>query len=86
MMKVLLVGGTGMVGQGVLRECLQDPSVQVLSVGRTPLGKTHERLTERVVSNLHDAELGWAMLRVVREKPALRVLEAQDIVRLGRSP
>jgi len=32
---VLLFGATGMVGQGVLRECLLDPGVQrVLAVGR----------------------------------------------------
>jgi uncharacterized protein YbjT (DUF2867 family) len=35
-MKVLIFGATGMVGQGVLRECLLDPEVeQVLTVGRT---------------------------------------------------
>jgi thioester reductase-like protein len=28
-MKVLLFGATGMVGQGVLRECLRDESVSV---------------------------------------------------------
>jgi saccharopine dehydrogenase-like NADP-dependent oxidoreductase len=38
-MKVILFGGSGMVGQGVLRECLVDASVEsVLSVGRSPLG------------------------------------------------
>lgn len=37
-MKVLLFGATGMVGQGVLRECLLDPRVtQVVSVGWSPL-------------------------------------------------
>ena len=36
-MKVILFGATGMVGQGVLRECLLDPGVEaVLSVGRSP--------------------------------------------------
>ena len=35
-MKVLIFGATGMVGQGVLRECLLDPEVeQVVTVGRT---------------------------------------------------
>ena len=35
-MKVILFGASGMIGQGVLRECLLDPEVQaVLSVGRT---------------------------------------------------
>jgi len=37
-MKVLLFGATGMVGQGVLRECLLDRSVtEVKAVGRTPV-------------------------------------------------
>jgi hypothetical protein len=38
-MKVLIFGATGMVGQGVLRECLRAPDVKaVLSVGRTATG------------------------------------------------
>ena len=37
-MKIILFGATGMVGQGVLRECLLDPEVtRVLSVGRGKL-------------------------------------------------
>lgn len=54
-MKVILFGGTGMVGQGVLRECLQDPAVTaVLAVGRSPLAQadgsatTHPKLTQLV--------------------------------------
>ena len=35
-MNVLIFGATGMVGQGVLRECLRDPGVErVFAVGRT---------------------------------------------------
>jgi len=46
-MKVILFGGSGMVGQGVLRECLIDPGVKtVLSVGRSPLGVQHAKLRE----------------------------------------
>jgi uncharacterized protein YbjT (DUF2867 family) len=46
-MKVLLFGATGMVGQGVLRECLLDESVQsVLSVGRNATGQHHQKLEE----------------------------------------
>ena len=38
-MKVILFGATGMVGQGVLRECLLDAGVErVLAVGRSPTG------------------------------------------------
>lgn len=46
-MKVILFGGSGMVGQGVLRECFLDPDVEsVLAVGRTPLGQQNPKLRE----------------------------------------
>lgn len=46
-MKVILFGATGMVGQGVLRECLLDPDVEgVLAITRTPLSTKHEKLRE----------------------------------------
>ncbi|MEH7505397.1 NAD(P)H-binding protein [Neobacillus drentensis] len=46
-MKVILFGATGMVGQGVLRECLLDSNVQsVLSVGRNNTGLNHKKLRE----------------------------------------
>lgn len=52
-MKVILFGGTGMVGQGVLRECLLDPGVEsVLAVGRSPLGVSHPKLSELVRTDL----------------------------------
>jgi uncharacterized protein YbjT (DUF2867 family) len=57
-MKVVLFGATGMVGQGVLRECLLDPDVEkVLVVGRRTIGssgKTDAKLVERVVPDLTD--------------------------------
>lgn len=44
-MRVLLFGATGMVGQGVLRECLLAADVQeVVAVGRTPLTQEHDKL------------------------------------------
>jgi uncharacterized protein YbjT (DUF2867 family) len=53
--KVILIGASGMVGQGVLRECLLDPDVdRVLVVGRRALGRTHDKLAERVVPDLTD--------------------------------
>jgi len=43
----MLFGATGMVGQGVLRECLVDASVEsVLVVGRNPTGQHHAKLHE----------------------------------------
>src|SRR4051812_43576464 len=54
-MKIVLFGATGMVGQGVLRECLRDPRVRsVISVGRRPTGQTHPKLTEIVHKDLRD--------------------------------
>lgn len=54
-MNILLFGATGMVGQGVLRECLLDPDVEtVLSVGRSATGQRHERLREIVHADLFD--------------------------------
>ena len=51
-MKVILFGATGMVGQGVLRECLLDPGVEsVLAVGRSPTGQQHAKLREIVHDN-----------------------------------
>lgn len=54
-MRILLFGATGMVGQGVLRECLLSPDVdQVVAVGRTPSGVVHPKLTDLVHANLFD--------------------------------
>jgi uncharacterized protein YbjT (DUF2867 family) len=54
-MRVILLGATGMVGQGVLRECLLDPDVaSVLTIGRTPTGKQHGKLQEIVHADLLD--------------------------------
>ncbi|MCU1683358.1 MAG: epimerase [Amycolatopsis sp.] len=48
-MKVILFGGTGMVGQGVLRECLADPRVDaVLAVGRSATPGEHPKLRQLV--------------------------------------
>jgi uncharacterized protein YbjT (DUF2867 family) len=54
-MKVILFGATGMVGQGVLRECLLDSNVQsVLSVGRSNTGQNHKKLREVKHTNFLD--------------------------------
>jgi uncharacterized protein YbjT (DUF2867 family) len=54
-MKVLLFGATGMVGQGVLRECLLDPGVEtVLAVGRNATGMRDPKLREIVHGDLFD--------------------------------
>jgi uncharacterized protein YbjT (DUF2867 family) len=54
-MRVLLFGGTGMVGQGVLHECLRDADVtEVVSVVRTPSKQTNVKLREIVHRNFFD--------------------------------
>jgi uncharacterized protein YbjT (DUF2867 family) len=46
-MKVLLFGATGMVGLGVLRECLLDPEMKLVqTIGRTATGQKHSKLRE----------------------------------------
>jgi uncharacterized protein YbjT (DUF2867 family) len=54
-MKVILFGATGMVGQGVLRECLLSGDVSdVLAIGRTAIGQPHAKLREIVQQDLTD--------------------------------
>lgn len=51
-MKVIVTGATGMVGEGVLIECLDNSQVgQVLYIGRKPSGKSHPKLTEYLISD-----------------------------------
>jgi uncharacterized protein YbjT (DUF2867 family) len=46
-MKVIIFGATGMVGQGVLRECLLDPDIElVLTVGRNSTNIGNQKLRE----------------------------------------
>ena len=52
-MRILLTGATGLVGQGVLRECLLAGDVDnVLAIGRTGTGQQHAKLQEIVQSDL----------------------------------
>ncbi|WP_438305703.1 epimerase [Streptomyces sp. HUAS TT11] len=54
-MNVVVFGASGMVGHGVLRACLLDPSVtRVLVVGRSPLGISHPKLQEIVHHDFTD--------------------------------
>jgi uncharacterized protein YbjT (DUF2867 family) len=52
-MNILIFGATGMVGQGVLRECLLDPNVQLVqTIGRTATGQQNPKLREVVHPDL----------------------------------
>jgi uncharacterized protein YbjT (DUF2867 family) len=54
-MKVIIFGASGMVGQGVLRECLVDPGVErVLSVARRTGGKQDAKLREILHADFFD--------------------------------
>lgn len=54
-MRVALYGATGMIGSGVLRECLLDPDVtEVVAIGRRPSGKSDPKLRELTLANLRD--------------------------------
>jgi uncharacterized protein YbjT (DUF2867 family) len=54
-MKVILFGASGMVGQGVLRECLLDPAVtQILTVGRRADAPPNPKLTQIVQRDFFD--------------------------------
>lgn len=54
-LKVIITGATGMVGEGVLYECLQHAGVEkVLVITRNPTGYSHPKLTEIIHSNFLD--------------------------------
>jgi uncharacterized protein YbjT (DUF2867 family) len=62
-MKVILFGTTGMVGQGVLRQCLLDPDVEsVLAIGRKPSGASHPKLRDLVRPDMFDFNVSTAEL------------------------
>ena len=52
-MNVLILGATGMVGQGVMRECLLDDGVaRVVTLGRHATGNAHPKVREIVHADL----------------------------------
>jgi uncharacterized protein YbjT (DUF2867 family) len=54
-MRAILFGATGMVGQGLLRECLLDPEIDaVVCVSRSSLGQRHEKLREMINADFYD--------------------------------
>lgn len=59
-MRVLIFGGTGMVGSGVLMEALEHEEVtSVVTLGRRPTGRSHPKLEEIV----HDDFFDYAPIR-----------------------
>ncbi len=53
--KTIITGATGMVGEGVLLECLNHPAVeQILVINRKPGGMSHPKLREIIHSDFFD--------------------------------
>jgi hypothetical protein len=53
--KAIITGATGMVGEGVLHECLLHPDVEsVLVINRRPCGITHQKLTEIIHTDFYN--------------------------------
>lgn len=53
--KVIITGATGMVGKGVLLECLNHESIsQVMVIGRNALGMKHPKLKELIHEDFSD--------------------------------
>jgi len=53
--KAIVTGASGMVGEGVLLECLNHPQVEsVLVVGRRPCGVSHPKLKEIIQKDFFD--------------------------------
>jgi uncharacterized protein YbjT (DUF2867 family) len=56
-LKVIITGATGMVGEGVLLECLQHPAIeQILLVSRKPYEATHHKLKQCIVPDFLNLE------------------------------
>jgi len=54
-LKVILTGATGMVGEGVLQECLLNPDVEkILVINRKPCGVSNPKLEEIIHENFYD--------------------------------
>lgn len=53
--RTIITGTTGMVGEGVLYECLHHPAVEaVLVINRKPCGYSHPKLKEIIHANFFD--------------------------------
>lgn len=54
-LKVIITGATGMVGEGVMQECIDSPAVEkILLVNRRTAGVSHPKVTEVLHSNFND--------------------------------
>lgn len=60
----IITGSTGMVGEGVLHECLLHPDVErVLVINRKSCGVVHPKLKEVLPTNFYDLSLAEGLLQ-----------------------
>ena len=53
--RAIVTGATGMVGEGILHECLLHPDVEsVLVINRKPCGVSHPKLKEIIIADFFD--------------------------------
>ena len=56
-LRIILTGTSGMVGEGVLLECLANPAVEVvLSISRKPCGHQHPKLKEIIHADFYNLQ------------------------------
>ena len=54
-MKIIITGTTGMVGEGVMQRCLDNPKVEkILAISRKPNGHQHPKLVELIHQDFTD--------------------------------
>jgi uncharacterized protein YbjT (DUF2867 family) len=59
-LKVIITGSTGMVGKGVLLECIDSPDIdQILVINRSPVGIIHPKVKEIIHKDFFD----WSAIR-----------------------
>jgi N-acetyl-gamma-glutamylphosphate reductase len=84
--KAIIYGATGMIGQGVLIECLEHPDVKsILIIGRRSGKKKHKKwkfLFPKYVTTTE--EVGQAMINAILYGSEKQTLESEDIIQLAK--
>ena len=63
-LRVIITGSTGMVGKGVLLECIESPEVEsILLVNRNPIDVKHPKVKEVIVKDFGNLESIWEYLK-----------------------
>lgn len=63
-MKAIITGGTGMIGNLILNQCLASSKInEIISLVRKPTGLKHQKLTEVVIQNFEDYSTHQALFQ-----------------------